>query len=395
MAEYLLLAVAAFFAGMLNTVAGGGTFLTFPALVYSGVPLVAANTTSAVAVFPGYLGGAADFRRGDQGARPRAAVAGNGGHGRRRTCRIAAATRVFQRGFRGRGPVPSGAGHARLRVRRSSQEPDGEACHARGCHRTCRDDRRRCLRRLLQRRSRDHATRAVFAAGDERPQSNERAQERPVVHGVGDHGGDRRGSRHGESGPQAVMRMAAATIDELPRRTCRKAFPAWMVRAGGHCRRRRDERGVLLEAHGMNGAVGTFPDARSRGPGAGARPHLGGPARSGALAPLRSKSGLGDRRHRRRSLNLFLLGLLRLAAFAIASSCRQFGIRFFNVLHRSGRVRTRPSDAWMGGFELWREGAVMVLGDRLGPGAGSLPWATAGRKVRMMEFYARGASWRV
>lgn len=63
MAEYLLLAVAAFFAGMLNTVAGGGTFLTFPALVYSGVPLVAANTTSAVAVFPGYLGGAADFRR--------------------------------------------------------------------------------------------------------------------------------------------------------------------------------------------------------------------------------------------------------------------------------------------------------------------------------------------
>ncbi|MFC5035492.1 hypothetical protein [Tianweitania sediminis] len=30
MTEYLLLAVAAFFAGMLNTVAGGGTFLTFP-----------------------------------------------------------------------------------------------------------------------------------------------------------------------------------------------------------------------------------------------------------------------------------------------------------------------------------------------------------------------------
>jgi uncharacterized membrane protein YfcA len=48
---------------MLNTVAGGGTFLTFPALVYSGVPLVAANATSAVAVFPGYLGGAAGFRR--------------------------------------------------------------------------------------------------------------------------------------------------------------------------------------------------------------------------------------------------------------------------------------------------------------------------------------------
>ena len=62
MTEYLLLAIAAFFAGMLNTVAGGGTFLTFPALVYTGVPLVAANATSAVAVFPGYLGGAAGFR---------------------------------------------------------------------------------------------------------------------------------------------------------------------------------------------------------------------------------------------------------------------------------------------------------------------------------------------
>ena len=62
MIEYLLLTVAAFFAGMLNTVAGGGTFLTFPALVYTGAPLVAANATSAVAVFPGYPGGAAGFR---------------------------------------------------------------------------------------------------------------------------------------------------------------------------------------------------------------------------------------------------------------------------------------------------------------------------------------------
>lgn len=62
MTDYLILAVAAFFAGTLNTVAGGGTFLTFPALVYTGVPVVAANATSAVAVFPGYLGGAAGFR---------------------------------------------------------------------------------------------------------------------------------------------------------------------------------------------------------------------------------------------------------------------------------------------------------------------------------------------
>lgn len=63
MTEYLVLAAAAFFAGVLNTIAGGGTFLTFPALVYTGVPVVAANATSTVAVLPGYLGGAAGFRR--------------------------------------------------------------------------------------------------------------------------------------------------------------------------------------------------------------------------------------------------------------------------------------------------------------------------------------------
>lgn len=63
MLDTLVLAAAAFAAGMLNTVAGGGTFLTFPALVYTGVPVVAANATSAVAVFPGYLGGAVGFRK--------------------------------------------------------------------------------------------------------------------------------------------------------------------------------------------------------------------------------------------------------------------------------------------------------------------------------------------
>ena len=63
MLDYLVLVVAAFFAGMLNTIAGGGTFLTFPALVYTGVPVVTANATSAVAVFPGYLGGAIGFGR--------------------------------------------------------------------------------------------------------------------------------------------------------------------------------------------------------------------------------------------------------------------------------------------------------------------------------------------
>lgn len=62
MTDFILLAVAAFAAGILNTIAGGGSFLTFPALVFTGVPPVVANATSAVAVFPGYLAGAVGFK---------------------------------------------------------------------------------------------------------------------------------------------------------------------------------------------------------------------------------------------------------------------------------------------------------------------------------------------
>lgn len=62
MAELLILILAGFGAGVLNTIAGGGTFLTFPALVFVGVPPIAANATSAIAVFPGYLAGALGFR---------------------------------------------------------------------------------------------------------------------------------------------------------------------------------------------------------------------------------------------------------------------------------------------------------------------------------------------
>lgn len=58
----LILTAAAFGAGVLNTIAGGGTFLTFPALTYTGVPVVVSNATSSVAVFPGYLAGALGYR---------------------------------------------------------------------------------------------------------------------------------------------------------------------------------------------------------------------------------------------------------------------------------------------------------------------------------------------
>ena len=61
--ELSLLASASFIAGIINSIAGGGSFLTFPALVFTGVPTIDANATSAVAVFPGYLSGALGFSK--------------------------------------------------------------------------------------------------------------------------------------------------------------------------------------------------------------------------------------------------------------------------------------------------------------------------------------------
>lgn len=58
----LVLALAAFAAGVLNAIAGGGTFLSFPALVWTGVPPIVANASSAFAVCPGYLGSVLGFR---------------------------------------------------------------------------------------------------------------------------------------------------------------------------------------------------------------------------------------------------------------------------------------------------------------------------------------------
>ena len=53
---YLLAGLAALAAGLVNALAGGGTLITFPALVGLGVPAVAANITNTVALCPGYLG---------------------------------------------------------------------------------------------------------------------------------------------------------------------------------------------------------------------------------------------------------------------------------------------------------------------------------------------------
>jgi uncharacterized membrane protein YfcA len=50
-----VLAVSAFAAGLVNAIAGGGTLITFPALLATGVAPVAANATNTVALFPGQL----------------------------------------------------------------------------------------------------------------------------------------------------------------------------------------------------------------------------------------------------------------------------------------------------------------------------------------------------
>ncbi len=60
---YALLAAAAFVAGAMNSVAGGGTLLTFPALLGVGVPATIANATSTIALLPGSLAGAWGYRK--------------------------------------------------------------------------------------------------------------------------------------------------------------------------------------------------------------------------------------------------------------------------------------------------------------------------------------------
>jgi hypothetical protein len=53
MPDLLLLAGAGFLAGAMNAAAGGGSFVSFPAMIFAGVPPVYANASSTVALFPG------------------------------------------------------------------------------------------------------------------------------------------------------------------------------------------------------------------------------------------------------------------------------------------------------------------------------------------------------
>src|ERR1700741_585807 len=55
---------------MMNSIAGAGTLLTFPALIALGLPPINANATSTVALWPGAVGSMWGYRGELRGARP-------------------------------------------------------------------------------------------------------------------------------------------------------------------------------------------------------------------------------------------------------------------------------------------------------------------------------------
>src|SRR6266498_871210 len=63
MSKILIMVAAAFAAGVINSIAGGGTLFTFPVLIWLGLDPKVANATSTVALWPGLFGGLFGYRR--------------------------------------------------------------------------------------------------------------------------------------------------------------------------------------------------------------------------------------------------------------------------------------------------------------------------------------------
>ena len=61
--QAVALFIAAIFAGALNSVAGGGSFISFPMLLFTGVPAIQANATNAMAVWPGSMASIPPYRK--------------------------------------------------------------------------------------------------------------------------------------------------------------------------------------------------------------------------------------------------------------------------------------------------------------------------------------------
>lgn len=68
-AQLALIAAISAVSGAINSIAGGGTLLTFPALLGLGVPAIAANATSTVALWPGSFSSMWGYRKELEGAR--------------------------------------------------------------------------------------------------------------------------------------------------------------------------------------------------------------------------------------------------------------------------------------------------------------------------------------
>jgi len=64
MPDFLLLLLAGLLAGSMNALAGGGSFVSLPALISVGVPSVTANATSTLALFPGGVASSWVYRDG-------------------------------------------------------------------------------------------------------------------------------------------------------------------------------------------------------------------------------------------------------------------------------------------------------------------------------------------
>ena len=62
MEHALLIFAAGLLAGVMNSAAGGGSFVTLPVLIFTGVPSIIANASSTVALFPGSFAGAWAYR---------------------------------------------------------------------------------------------------------------------------------------------------------------------------------------------------------------------------------------------------------------------------------------------------------------------------------------------
>ncbi len=63
MLTWVLLAVAGFAAGVINAIAGGGSLVSFPALLHTGMGSVIANATNTVAIWPGTASSVFAYRK--------------------------------------------------------------------------------------------------------------------------------------------------------------------------------------------------------------------------------------------------------------------------------------------------------------------------------------------